>query len=160
VRESLAKFRLCRVEVDAVTVGVYERVHRIFRRAACNELPVSPPQSRVRCDPDVRGNAAESSKAALDVSSMLRIPHTGQRNEGACADNLQLAVAVTNGKRIRRAAASVSPGDVRRDCERTNANGVAVLEHAIDPHRWVTDESQPQENSQWQDDVRVITTVG
>ena len=61
----LAEFRLGSVEVGAVALGVDERVRRVLRGLARDELAVPAPRSRARGHPDVGREAPQHAEAAL-----------------------------------------------------------------------------------------------
>ena len=54
----------------------------------------------------------------------------------------------------------MAAGDVRGECERPEADGVAVLEPVVDPHGRVPDDPDPGKGSERQDRVGVVATGG
>src|SRR5450759_5610100 len=71
VHNPLAEFRLGGVDVGAVALGVDERVRRLLRRVACDELAVPAPESRMRAHPDVGGEAPQHAEGALEVGPLF-----------------------------------------------------------------------------------------
>jgi hypothetical protein len=54
----------------------------------------------------------------------------------------------------------VAAGDVRGECEWSDADRVSVLQHVVDPNGRVADDPDPDEGPQRQDDVRVVASGG
>src|SRR5881275_2921525 len=96
VHESLAVFRLGIIDVRAVTRWDDERLYRILRVTARDELAVSAPRSRMAGHPDVGGEAAQHAKAALEIGPLLGIARRSQRHQVAGAHDVQHALPVVN----------------------------------------------------------------
>src|SRR4029453_8667987 len=71
VHATAAEFRLGGVDERAIALGVDERVHRVLRGGARNELAVPAPPSCMRGHPDVGGEASQPGGAALGVGPLF-----------------------------------------------------------------------------------------
>lgn len=111
-------------------------------------------------DPDISGEAPQQSDAAFDVILLLWILAGTQGFQVAGAHDVEYAAIVMNGKRPRGTTARVTAGDVRGECEGSNADRVSVLENMVDTSGRVSDDAEPQEKSHRQDDIRVVATMG
>ena len=81
--------------------------------------------------PDVSGETSQHPHAALAVGLLFRIPRRCQHSGVTHAHDVQHAITVADGERPRRAAARVAGGDVRGEGNRSDADGVAVLEPVV-----------------------------
>src|SRR5215475_14892362 len=132
VHNALAIVRLRVVDVRAVACGIDERRQRILCVDARDELTVPAPRSRTRGHPDVDWKVPQHTEAAFEIGALFWISHALHHGQRADADDVQQTIAVTNGKRPRRAATRDAACDVCGERDRPDADGVAVLQSMID----------------------------
>src|SRR4029450_9051414 len=110
--------------VSAIAVGIDERVHRVLRSGARDELAVPAPPWCMTRHPDIGREAAEHEDAALAVCPLFWIPRGCQHSEVTGAYDVQHAVTVADGKRPRGASARAAAGDVRGERDRPHTDRI------------------------------------
>src|SRR5687768_5705736 len=102
--------------VIEITIPIDEWIRRIPRVGAFAQLAVLVEEAPVRAEEDVGGEAVERLEAPLEVRPdpgvRLRLDerHEGQHRQAADAHREQVAVAVADGERPRRASRRVASG--------------------------------------------------
>src|SRR5262245_58760636 len=94
----LAQLRLGVVDVSAIAFGVDERVDRVLRGGACDELAISAPRSRMVRNPDVNGETAQHAQTALAVGRLFWVLLALEHSRIADADDVQHALAIADGE--------------------------------------------------------------
>src|SRR5688500_2953302 len=98
VHPTLAQFRFGGIDESAVALGVDERVYRVLRSGARDELAVPAPRTRMVGHPDVGGETSQQAQAALAVSLLFWVPRGCQHPEVGHAHDVQHPVTVADGE--------------------------------------------------------------
>jgi len=98
MHSATAEVSLGGVDVGAIAVWIDERVRRVLRGGAGDELTVPPPPSCVAGDPDVDRETPQNAEAAFQVRGLLRVLREFEYAKVTGTHDVQKAFAVSNGE--------------------------------------------------------------